>query len=618
MSTRGTPLTNPRWVLILFLVSIIPIVALGYSANRSLRQAMESRDHSAAASAAYAGELAQTLVRQQLREYFRWREESLIWAHLEGEERFRATLRDIYLRSSLLEHTVFVAESDLQQTILAGGEAPSHMSAHEAAGQYKAKAWKYAVRQSIVSNLESEARERLGYRPEKGTFVHSTLVGEDESEEAFEPRFRWIEVDTNSPFGVCEDCAESIAKLAYDQREGVYTLLMVSFPLKGGKDTQTGLFAALAPPDGLIQEILRPAASRWAAIWEAPVPKGDIIEGVEHDSWPSAANGEKERIHGIRLVAREDRVIMAEADLPEAPRSVLFSMPLLGATSPWALQIFSRDGQSVDAAARESRRWNLLFAATVLLLVLGAVVLTRGFAHQIEASKLSNHLLSNVSHELKTPLSLIRLYTETLEAGRVKDEREGKKFLGIIGRESKRLGHLIENILNIQRIEEDRKQYSYAQVRPDKVVRETVDNYRFQLTEDGFEMKLDVDDNLPLLMIDEEAVAQALINLLDNAAKYSDTVKSIVVRCQQRDGEVLVSVRDRGIGIPQREHAKVFDSFYRVEKSLVHNVKGSGLGLAVVAHVAKAHGGRVEVDSTPGKGSKFTMHFPVGFDPDDS
>jgi two-component system phosphate regulon sensor histidine kinase PhoR len=283
----------------------------------------------------------------------------------------------------------------------------------------------------------------------------------------------------------------------------------------------------------------------------------------------------------------------------------------LGQASPFSLEVFNR-----DAPTPATGPWNLWLGLAVLILLLGLGLLSRSFMDQVENSRLRSHLLSNISHELKTPLSLIRLYTDTLEAGRVSNDTDRQKFLGIIGRESKRLTHLIDNILDIQRIEQERKSYSYAQVRPDKVVRNTVEAYRYQLTEDGFTLRLDIDEDLPLLMLDEEAIAQAIINLLDNAAKYSDTVKDIRVRCARRDGEVHLSVQDRGIGIPVREQTKIFQNFYRVEKSLVHDVKGSGLGLPVVAHVARAHGGRVEVESTPGKGSTFTLRLPVDFDPE--
>jgi len=292
------------------------------------------------------------------------------------------------------------------------------------------------------------------------------------------------------------------------------------------------------------------------------------------------------------------------------------SQSLLGEGSPWRLEVVALSGFDLDQMRTENRRWNLALIAAAVLLAGGAVLMGRTFYQQVEHARLRSHLLSNISHELKTPLSLVRLYTETLASGRTRNDDERSRFLGIIGRESKRLSHLIDNLLDIQRIEEDRKQYSYAHVRPDRVARETVEAYRYQLAEEGFDVRLDVDEDLPLMHLDEEAIAQALINLLDNAAKYSDTVKEIRVKVGCRNGTVCLSVQDRGIGIPKHEQSKIFQSFYRVEKSLVHNVKGSGLRLAVVAHVARGHGGQVEVDSTPGKGSTFTICLPIDFDPE--
>mgnify|MGYP006295832547 FL=1 len=322
--------------------------------------------------------------------------------------------------------------------------------------------------------------------------------------------------------------------------------------------------------------------------------------------------------HGLRVVDREGGLILpaeAPVDDPLAENTALFAAEVLGERAPWEIEVVGLSGFDAARMRAENGRWSFGMTAAALALIVGALLFARSFLQQIETARLRRHLLSNVGHELKTPLSLIRLYTETLETGRARTDEDRQRFLGIIGRESKRLTHLIDNLLDVQRIEEDRKQYAFAQVRPDRVVRSTVEAYRYQLTEEGFTLRVDVDDDLPLVHVDEEAMAQALINLLDNAAKYSDTNKEIAVRVARGHDEVRISVQDRGIGIPAREQEKIFESFYRVEKSDVHDVKGSGLGLAVVAHVAAAHGGRVEVDSTPGRGSTFTLCLPTAFDP---
>jgi two-component system phosphate regulon sensor histidine kinase PhoR len=143
------------------------------------------------------------------------------------------------------------------------------------------------------------------------------------------------------------------------------------------------------------------------------------------------------------------------------------------------------------------------------------------------------------------------------------------------------------------------------------VVRDVVDAYRFPIEQQGFALDLEVAEDLPEMALDPEAISQALINLLNNAIKYSTDEKSIRVSVRPEGDRVLVSVADRGIGIPKAEHKRIFEKFYRVESSLVHTTKGSGLGLALVQHIAEAHGGRVELTSVPGEGSTFTLSLPV-------
>jgi two-component sensor histidine kinase len=145
-----------------------------------------------------------------------------------------------------------------------------------------------------------------------------------------------------------------------------------------------------------------------------------------------------------------------------------------------------------------------------------------------------------------------------------------------------------------------------------RVVREVIESYRFQIEQQGFELKVDLEEDLPHVPADEEALGQAIINLVNNAIKYSRESKTIHIEVRRDGSKVLVTVKDTGIGIPRSEQKKIFEKFFRGEDSLVHETKGSGLGLALVRHIMEAHGGSVEVDSTPGKGSAFTLALPVG------
>jgi signal transduction histidine kinase len=144
------------------------------------------------------------------------------------------------------------------------------------------------------------------------------------------------------------------------------------------------------------------------------------------------------------------------------------------------------------------------------------------------------------------------------------------------------------------------------------VVRDVIESYRFQIEQQGFDLAVDIADDLPQVPADEEALGQAILNLLNNAIKYSRESKVIRIEVRRDGGKVLISVTDRGIGIPRSEQKKIFEKFYRGEGSLVHETKGSGLGLSLVAHIMEAHGGKVEVESAPGKGSTFTLVLPVG------
>ncbi len=207
-------------------------------------------------------------------------------------------------------------------------------------------------------------------------------------------------------------------------------------------------------------------------------------------------------------------------------------------------------------------------------------------------------------------LSLIRLYAETLELGRLTSPEKHQEYYCIIRKESERLTALINNILDFSRIEAGRKEYDFRETDMRELVRNTLESYRYQIEQHGFTLEEKIGD-VPPLQVDREAMARSLVNLVNNALKYSQDRKYIGVNLYRENGSVKLEVIDHGIGIPPHEQSKIFEKFYRVGDPLVHNTKGSGLGLSLVQHIAKAHGGDVVVDSAPGAGSKFTISLPV-------
>ncbi len=263
----------------------------------------------------------------------------------------------------------------------------------------------------------------------------------------------------------------------------------------------------------------------------------------------------------------------------------------------------------------EIRRFTIAKMAMVAfidaLLGAGLLLVYSNVRRELHLSRLKSDFVANVSHELKTPLALIRLFAETLELGRVPNDDRKKQYYQVINKESQRLTQLINNILDFSRIEAGKKGYRFAKTDVGRVVAEVVEAYRFPIEQQGFRFDVKLADELPEIEVDKEALSQALLNLVNNAIKYSRDEKWIGIEARQDGERVLISVADRGIGVARPEQEKIFDKFYRAEDSLVHETKGSGLGLSLVRHIIDAHGGAVRVESAPGKGSTFTLDLPV-------
>lgn len=246
------------------------------------------------------------------------------------------------------------------------------------------------------------------------------------------------------------------------------------------------------------------------------------------------------------------------------------------------------------------------------LLIVGGLVLTKHMvSKEMALARLKSDFVSNVSHELRTPLALIRLYAETLELGRITTHEKKDQYYRIIRKESERLTALINNILDFSRIEAGRKEYEFRETNIAELVRNTLDSYRYQIEQQGFELEETIDPTIPPLQVDREAIARALVNLINNALKYSDEEKYLGVKLYRENGVVKLEVIDHGIGIGRHDQSKIFEKFYRAGDPLVHNTKGSGLGLSLVRHISQAHGGDIGVESTPGRGSKFILSLPI-------
>jgi signal transduction histidine kinase len=261
---------------------------------------------------------------------------------------------------------------------------------------------------------------------------------------------------------------------------------------------------------------------------------------------------------------------------------------------------------------RNQRVMNVFVSIVALMLTgVGTYLAMRGVAKEAETTKLRGALIANVSHELRTPLSMIRLGAETLMRGKLK-EKERHEIEDQILREVLLLSHLVENVLDVARIQnQSTKALAFTPVHPRDLIRNLVTTYESWIRSKGFTVALQIDDSVGEQMWDRDSVSRALLNLIDNAIKYSrEDDRAIDVVLRQNDEHVILEVRDRGVGISAKDLERIFDPYYRAQFSDTITRRGAGLGLTLVQQIAASHGGRVEVDSEPGRGSTFRMLFP--------
>ena len=249
-----------------------------------------------------------------------------------------------------------------------------------------------------------------------------------------------------------------------------------------------------------------------------------------------------------------------------------------------------------------TRRWNLqiYFYLVALLMVLsvtlfGAYLLWRDVRRELRVAEMRSQFVSSVSHELKTPLTAIRMFAETLRMRRSTDQQTQAEYLDTIINESERLTRLLNNVLDFSRIERGQKNYHLSPTSLPDVVYTAARALEYPLTQDGFELRVDVAPGLPKVQADRDALQQAILNLLTNAMKYSGDSREINLRLEKQDGHAVIQVTDRGVGIAPAEQARIFEKFYRVHTPDTKVIPGTGLGLTLVEHIAKAHGGYVEV-----------------------
>jgi two-component system, OmpR family, phosphate regulon sensor histidine kinase PhoR len=278
----------------------------------------------------------------------------------------------------------------------------------------------------------------------------------------------------------------------------------------------------------------------------------------------------------------------------------------------WLLHLLPRKYIEIEQDVRNRRRTNLFFIIlSMSLIFISLAIIYVELRRDRQLRQLKEDFIGNVSHELKTPLSLIRMFSEILVTGRIKDEDKKFDYFRIIHNESDRMSRLINNLLDFANLGRGIHAGHFEKINLAQLVAKALEAYRYEIQKDGFQIDLDARPDVPDSFADPNALTMAFLNLLDNSVKYSLDPKQIEVRVERTDGFLDLTVTDKGIGIPSSEQQKIFDKFYRGSAPSVRRIRGSGIGLAITKHVAEMHGGEVLVKSEPGKGSTFTLRIPI-------
>ncbi|MGE5497347.1 MAG: sensor histidine kinase [Syntrophothermus sp.] len=269
-------------------------------------------------------------------------------------------------------------------------------------------------------------------------------------------------------------------------------------------------------------------------------------------------------------------------------------------------------GDTISDLVRSRYYLNLtLIVLLNLVLIAGVWFVFRNIRKEVQLAQIKSDFVSNVSHELRTPLALISMYAETLELGRVRTEERKQEYYTIISQEAGRLSRIVNKILSFSQIEAGRRKFNFTEINLNEIAGKIYNTYSYHMQSEGFKFILEPCSNCPPVKADSEAVGEALINLIDNAAKYSTEEKEIHIKSGMNREYAFLEVSDRGIGISAENQKRIFEKFYRVTSGNVHNTKGTGLGLALVKHIMDVHKGFVTVESSPGHGSTFRLNFSL-------
>ncbi len=316
---------------------------------------------------------------------------------------------------------------------------------------------------------------------------------------------------------------------------------------------------------------------------------------------------------GYRILDEAGRVFIGPAE----PETEPFVTDAIGSYFPnWKVELFFKPGDVLDQAAGKRIAMYTWTGTLVILVILAfGAVAAKAIGRQVKLNRLKNDFIATVTHELKTPLASMRVLVDTLLEGHYRDQRQVTEYLELICRENGRLSRLIDNFLTFSRMERNKQAFRIRATQPEAVAQAAAEAVRTKFDQAACRFAMDIAPDLPEIEADPDAMVTVLVNLLDNACKYSYDDKQIALRVTAEDHVVRFAVSDNGVGIPRRAAKRIFRRFYQVDRRLARRAEGCGLGLSIAKFIVDAHNGRISVDSKPGQGSTFTVTLPASEKP---
>lgn len=296
----------------------------------------------------------------------------------------------------------------------------------------------------------------------------------------------------------------------------------------------------------------------------------------------------------------------------ENPKTAAFLKVPLGRFFPgWDVEIHFKDVDIFETTAgRQEIVYMLAGLLAIAVMISAGSLATKVVGKQIRINKLKNDFIATVSHELKTPLASMRVLVDTLLEGSYRDQQQVTDYLQLVSKENERLTGLIDNFLTFSRMERNKQAFMMVETSPAAIARDATEAVKTKFSKGRCKFEVNIPEDLPDVLADRDAMVTVLVNLLDNAYKYSYDNKQIALRAFTKDGSVYFCVSDKGVGMSRRSARKIFNRFYQTDRSLSRSAEGCGLGLSIAKFIVDAHKGSITVDSKPGEGSTFTVRLP--------